>query len=83
MCIVKLSQYHGLPWACRYEFLEELWVRRKGKKPQSSIAFALREQKLDPFGRKTQSSKSLLLETTATSEHADDIPIQIDMWPQP
>lgn len=83
MCTVKLSQYHGLPCAYRYEFLEELWVRRKGKRPQSSIEFALMEQKLDPFGRKTQSSKSLLLETTATSEHADDVPIQLDMWPQP
>lgn len=33
--------------ACRYQFLEDLWARRKQKKPLSSIEFALREQQMD------------------------------------
>ncbi|KAL0054780.1 hypothetical protein WJX82_002300 [Trebouxia sp. C0006] len=42
----------------RYEFLEELWLRRKGERPLSSIQFALTEQNLDPHGRTMQSSKT-------------------------
>ncbi|DBA97048.1 TPA: Lipase-like pad4 [Trebouxia sp. C0004] len=49
----------------RYEFLEELWLRRKGEQPLSSIQFALMEQKLDPHGRKKQSSKTLLPQVQA------------------
>ena len=48
--------------ALRYEFLEQLWMHRKGKTPRSSVEFALLEQKLDPAGSMLQSSKALMLD---------------------
>jgi len=59
--LMSSEQRQLINWSvCRYEFLEELWLRRKGERPLSSIQFALMEQKLDPHGRKMQSAKTSL-----------------------
>lgn len=64
---------------CRYEFLEELWLRRKGERPLSSIQFALTEQQLDPHGRPMQSSKTLSPQMQALCAGSDDKDVLLDM----
>ncbi len=65
---------------CRYEFLEELWLRRKGERPLSSIQFALMEQKLDPHERTMQSSKTLSPQMQALCAGSDGKDVLLDIW---
>lgn len=61
----------------RYQFLEDLWARRKKKKPISSIEFALMEQQADPHGHHhdithsavTAKKKSLELQVPCSLQH--------------
>jgi hypothetical protein len=64
---------------CRYEFLEELWLRRKGERPLSSIQFALMEQKLDPHERTMQSSKTLSPQMQALCAGSDGKDVLLDI----
>ena len=52
----------------RYQFLEDLWARRKKKKPISSIDFALMEQTADPEGRRHDASHDTVTSKTNSLE---------------